>query len=261
MSTRRKPSFHVNNTNNTNSTSSTIHKKRTNYAHQNKIDYTDLIQRLSSDIQDNAIPSKAIPMKAYMKNQFEFIGLPCPERNKLYTNFRKNCYKPQCDQELVEWVGILWAQPYREYKGIAMTELALSRKLISPYVIEDIEKLLVLDSWWDTIDFLASNIFGGYYLGRPNELKLKIDEWSKSNNMWLNRTAILVQLKYKTATDLSLLHSAIVPHLKSSEFFHQKAIGWALRELAKTNPQWVRDYVSANPLKPLSVREALKHIK
>lgn len=107
---------------------------------------------------------------------------------------------------------------------------------------------------------LASKFLGNYYRNHPTLLEIKIREWSSSDNMWLNRTAILVQLKYKESTRLDLLEHAILPHIDSTEFFIQKAIGWALRELAKTNKIWVMQFVESHTLKPLSRREALKHM-
>ena len=82
--------------------------------------------------------------------------------------------------------------------------------------------------------------------------------FSKNENMWLNRAAIICQLSYRERTNTDLLEMAIVPHLESKEFFHQKAIGWALRQYGKTNPQWVKDFVASHTLKPLSRREALR---
>ena len=110
------------------------------------------------------------------------------------------------------------------------------------------------------VDMLASNILGHYYAQQPPDvLRLRAEEWIASPDMWLNRTAILVQLKYKDRTSTELLTAAILPHIHSSEFFHQKAIGWALREYAKTDKEWVCGFVAAKPLMPLSKREALKH--
>lgn len=204
-------------------------------------------------------PTKAIAMKSYMRNQFEFLGIPAPQRQQIHSQFRL-IYQPSSESELNDWVQILWAQPFREYHHFAMSELEANRNFISISCAEIVCSLIQINSWWDTVDFLASNILGKYYLKYPVELDRVIISWSHSSNIWLNRTAILVQLKFKEKTRFDLLESTITSHLDSEEFFIQKAIGWILREVAKTNPTWVRSFVSTHSLKPLSKREAMKYM-
>ena len=195
-----------------------------------------------------------------MKNKFEFLGIRSPVCKDLYRNFCK-LYQPKNELELIEWTILLWSKPYREYKYIAMLELQKSKKMISAISIPVIEGFITSESWWDTVDMLSSNILGNYYLSNTDLLSDAIGKWSCNSNMWLNRTAILVQLKYKQNTSTELLERAIHNHQMSIDFFHQKAIGWALREYSKTNKIWVKEYVKANRanMKPLSIREALKY--
>jgi 3-methyladenine DNA glycosylase AlkD len=126
--------------------------------------------------------------------------------------------------------------------------------------IQLIEKLITTNSWWDTVDTIAKNILGEYLLEYPLETENVIERFSNSDNMWLNRSAILFQLGYKQKTNFELLQSECEKHKNSNEFFIQKAIGWALREYTKTNPEMVRNYVANTNLKKLSQKEALKHI-
>ena len=113
-------------------------------------------------------------------------------------------------------------------------------------------------SWWDTVDFIASNLVGTYLKRFPGQTETLTTQWMKSENIWLQRTCLLFQLKYKSETNTELLHQFINQLSASNEFFIRKAIGWILREYSKTNPDFVVDYVEKYPLSGLSQREALK---
>jgi 3-methyladenine DNA glycosylase AlkD len=125
------------------------------------------------------------------------------------------------------------------------------------------EELIVTGAWWDFVDVIASARLGPLLRQYPGRMRTKILQWSRGRNLWKRRSAILCQLTFKSETDLDLLYSAIEPSLGSKEFFLQKAIGWALRQYAWTDPREIRRYVRANAdrLSALSKREALKNIK
>ncbi|HMP98599.1 MAG TPA: DNA alkylation repair protein, partial [Cyclobacteriaceae bacterium] len=116
-------------------------------------------------------------------------------------------------------------------------------------------------SWWDTVDLIAAKMAGNYFRIYPEQKNKYIKKWRNSKNIWLIRSAILFQLKYKTETDFNLLSDIILQHQDSNEFFIQKAIGWVLREYAYTDAAKVKKLVQTHKLKPLSMREALKHLK
>ena len=123
------------------------------------------------------------------------------------------------------------------------------------------EELIVTGAWWDYVDVLASHCLGELLRRHPREMKRKMKEWSRSDNIWKRRSAILCQLQFKQETDLALLYGCIAPSLDSREFFLRKAIGWALRQYAWTDPAEIRRYVREHEarLSPLSRREALKN--
>lgn len=123
-----------------------------------------------------------------------------------------------------------------------------------------IEKLIREKSWWDSVDSIAPTIVGSIVKNNRAKGEEIIKQWSSSENMWLNRAAILHQLKYKEDTNEDLLKEIILRHNQSPEFFIQKSIGWLLREYAKTNPEFVKGFVLTHDLKPLSKREALKNL-
>jgi 3-methyladenine DNA glycosylase AlkD len=125
-----------------------------------------------------------------------------------------------------------------------------------------LEEMIVTGAWWDYVDTLASRNLGSILRAEPRRMKPLMRRWARDANLWKRRSAILCQLGFKGTTDLVLLYDCIEPNLSGRDFFIRKAIGWALRQLAWTDPKEVRRYVKANRdrLSPLSVREALKNV-
>ena len=123
-----------------------------------------------------------------------------------------------------------------------------------------IEHLIVNNSWWDSVDFISKNVLGKYLQLFPEQIQNTVERFSKSNNLWLNRSSILYQLGYKKNTNAAILFNQCERFKESDEFFIQKAIGWALREYGKTNPKAVLGFVKSTKLKPLSHREAIRNL-
>jgi len=113
--------------------------------------------------------------------------------------------------------------------------------------------------WWDSVDVIAPKILGAWFKLYPEQIKPAIAQWLKSDNIWLQRSCLLFQLKYKEKTDTQFLTSVIDQLKDSNEFFIKKAIGWVLREYAKTDSEFVKEFVNSRQLSSLSRREALKH--
>ncbi|WP_409343172.1 DNA alkylation repair protein [Paenibacillus sp. MBLB4367] len=211
------------------------------------------VMRMNADVQ------AAGPMQAYMKHQFRFLGIPSPKRKELIRGYAAECGWPEGD-ELCDAVIALWELPEREYHYLALDLLAKKAKKLRKQDIGLLETLVTDKSWWDTVDAIASILVGSLFEAYPELIVPYIDKWLSSGNMWLQRTAILFQLKYKKKTDVPLLFRCIETGFGSREFFIQKAIGWALREYAKTDPAAVIAFAEAQPLAALSRREALKGI-
>ena len=133
------------------------------------------------------------------------------------------------------------------------------KKLFTVEDLDRIEGLITNKSWWDSMDSI-SPIVGYICLKYPNIKEEVIDSWIFSDNIWLKRVSILFQLKYKEKTDREFLAKAIVNNSNTSEFFVNKAIGWALREYSKTDKNWVRDFIKNNELSQLSIKEGSKYI-
>ena len=215
------------------------------------------IRKLRDYLEPSSNPSDAIPMKKYMKNRFEYLGIRSPLRNALLSEFIKENGLPD-KHTISAVVRSLWELPEREYQYCAMTIAGKVVKRLTVDFLTTIEYMISTKSWWDTVDFIAANLAGPYFKSFPEQLLPTTEKWSQSDNMWFNRSAIIFQLRYKTQTDTDLLTAYILPHIKSKEFFIQKAIGWALREYSKTDASWVKTFISNHELKPLSRKEAFK---
>ena len=200
----------------------------------------------------------AIPMENYMKNNFTYFGIKTEKRRTIFkSNYEQN--KPEVESNFRTIAWKLYQMKEREFHQTAIDLLVKEFK--KKYVLEDIrliEKLIITNSWWDSVDTIAKYILGGYLLQFPSETLKVIERFSNSENMWLNRSAILFQLSYKEKTDFEILKSECEKHKDSNEFFIQKAIGWALRDYSRFNPKGVEVYVNSTNLKPLSEREALR---
>lgn len=211
---------------------------------------------------------------AYLRHQFEFIGLKTPERRLLAKDFLK---EKKADRQ-IDWelVFEFWNLPEREFQYLALDYLHQMKKWVIFDDMEKIKKLTVSKSWWDTVDALDELVGHLLLTGRKQatendstayeQVKTLVKEWAQAENFWIRRIAIDCQLSFKNQTDLELLSYNIEKNLLGSsfadEFFITKAIGWALRDLAKTNSAWVIKFIEEheNKMAKLSIREASKHL-
>ena len=219
----------------------------------------DLIERLARTYRAAADPARAAPMVAYMRNQFAFLGLSRPVRSKLdRTVFSGHQLTPAEALDLAEWC---WEQDQREFQYAACDALRKVARKLPAAALLDIRQLIQHRSWWDTVDTLAANVVGPMVLAHP-ELSDAMDEWIDDPDLWVARTAILHQLSYKERTDVDRLVAHCLRRADHPDFFIRKAIGWALRQYARTDPDEVRRVLAEHggKLSPLSMREASKHL-
>ena len=218
------------------------------------------IEQLTKLLQEESDKENAAYMKDYMRGQFEYFGVKTSPRREILKKVIAE-KKEELTQNTREITIALYKLPQREFHMCA-TEI-FEKHLRKRYTLEDIdiiEQLIIQNSWWDTVDFIAKQILGNYLIVHKAEIPKVISKFSSSKNMWLNRSAILFQLGYKNNTEEGLLFEQCTIHKDSNEFFIQKAIGWALREYGKTNPKSVLNFVNLTRLKPLSHREAIRNI-
>jgi 3-methyladenine DNA glycosylase AlkD len=216
------------------------------------------IEQLTALFEEHRNDDNAGPMRKYMKDHFPFLGIKSPLRKELEKQFFKETgiLKEEFNKDFV--VG-LWEKDEREYQYTAITYTGKFIKKLPKDAIQFLERLITTKSWWDSVDSIAP-LVGELARKYPELVEKTINHWSVDENYWLRRVAILFQLKYKQQTNETLLYDYMVKNADSKEFFLQKAIGWALREYSKTNPESVKAFIEGNQLAPLSIREGSKYL-
>ncbi|MBX8937522.1 DNA alkylation repair protein [Enterococcus gilvus] len=203
-------------------------------------------------------PELAEPMARYMKNLFPFCGVKKPQRALLERPFLKESLTLPLP-ELIQEIFRNYHKDEREYQYYAID---LAQKNIQRFSLADLAELLPLlaeKSWWDSIDAWRK-VFATWVLAHPTELKQVYAFFYQHENFWYRRIAINLQLLFKEQTDPALLAQAILADVTTEEFFIQKAIGWALRDYSKVNPDWVKNFMQQHSLSKLALREGSKYI-
>lgn len=217
------------------------------------------IQTLHLAFQEKANPEIAAGQKAYMRNQFEYFGIKSPEQKIVRREFIMKYGLPEIT-ELETLIKESWLQPEREFQYFAMLLTDKFIKRTDENFIAVLEFMITTKAWWDTVDYIAAVLIGKHFKRFPEQIPAYTEKWMASGDFWLQRTALLFQLKYKQETDLGLLFNLIERLAHEDKFFIRKAIGWVLREYSKTDPEAVIRFVESHELKPLSRKEALKVI-
>jgi 3-methyladenine DNA glycosylase AlkD len=218
------------------------------------------VASLKTLFEKNADPILAAPMKKYMRDQFDYLGIKSPQFKTLMKGFiTAHGLPPIKDLDVI--LQDLWSLPQREFQYAGTSFLSRSEKELPAKFIKTIEYLLVTKSWWDTVDSIAGGTVGVHFRKFPEIREKYLAKWRASDNFWLRRTTILFQLNYKKETDFDLLCEIIRENLDSREFFINKAIGWSLRQYARVDPKAVTKFVKSTSLNPLSRREAMKHLE
>lgn len=215
---------------------------------------------LRKALTDAAVPADAAPMAAYMNDRFRFLGVKTPARRRASTPLI-TASKQESIDAVVAQAYELRAQPEREFHYVAGDLLRANQQRLRADHITDLEHFVTADAWWDTVDALASPTVGTMIRTHP-ELVSTLDEWIDDDDFWLARVAIIHQLRFGADTDADRLFRYAVRRAGDPEFFIRKAIGWALREYAKSDPDAIRSFVGdhRDVLAPLTVREATKHL-
>jgi 3-methyladenine DNA glycosylase AlkD len=216
------------------------------------------IEPLAKLLKQHENAESAVAMKSYMKNRFEFFGIKSQHRNELFKQFFTTEGLPKF-ADLEEIILELFNQPQRELHYFAIELAGKFKKCWTRETLGLFEKMITMQSWWDSADYIKSVCLKPYFLRFTEETYEITQRWIDSENIWLQRLSVIFQLGFKDKTDVDLLFHNILQLTDSKEFFVQKAIGWALRDYARIEPDLVKKFVAENNLKPLSVREALKY--
>jgi len=220
--------------------------------------------RVLAELRAVADPSRAPAMQAYMKSSMPRLGVSAPDFYKACRRVFAGVTFPSAAAWQRE-VRTMWRRArYREewYAAVELTGVRAALPFQTPDVLPLYEEIIVAGAWWDIVDGVAKHRLGLLLRRHPRPMRRAMLAWSRDDDMWKRRASILCQLAFKADTDLELLYACIEPSLPSKEFFLRKAIGWALRQYAWTDPREVQRYVRAHDaeLSGLSKREALKNI-
>ena len=204
---------------------------------------------LINDLEENRNELLAESMSKYMQDKFRFLGVRGASRTEIYKKYFPEARKSkEIDWEFIE---NCWNKEEREFQYVVVYYLKAMQKFLKREDISRLKYLIVTKSWWDTVDLLAKVV--GSLVIRIEGYDQIMLEWSKDSNMWLKRVAILYQLSLKEKVDEIILDKILVNNLGDSEFFINKAIGWALRDYSKYNPEWVKEFIRKNKDRPASI--------
>jgi 3-methyladenine DNA glycosylase AlkD len=221
----------------------------------------DEIILLKKQFEQYSNPERAQIMSAYMKGLFPFYGIMAGPRKQIVKEWIATHGLKKDVQKSKVIIHLLFAEVNRElhYAAIDLL-LSFPKRSIEKEDLSLIKFLIVNHCWWDTVDLIASNYLGEYLKLFPEEKHKVIDAWRHSDHLWLKRSCLIFQLKYRTSTDRDLLQALIHQMKGEKEFFIQKAIGWSLREYSKTDHHWVQKIIDLEGLTGLAKREASKYI-
>lgn len=223
----------------------------------------EIIKQCRLSLSPLADPIRAQGMRAYMKNRFEFLGIPAPDRRKACGGIIRQLKTADAD-ELLQIATGLWSCDEREYQYLAVDILTKHYRHLSP---EDIPALLALvqkKSWWDTVDGLAGVVgdLMRQHLTESRNVQVSMDKALEHPNFWVRRIALLHQLGWREQTDLNRLFNYALALADEKEFFIRKAIGWALRDYAWHDPAAIQGFLQENQgrFSGLTQREAAKNL-
>lgn len=218
------------------------------------------VSTLRADLSASANADDAVHMAAYMRDRFPFLGVKTPARRSISRPLVRASTSAD-SQQLVELVDLLRVQQEREFHYVASDVLRANGTRLTPTTIDRVSRWVRTDAWWDTVDAIASPTVGVMVQHHP-ELLAVMDRWVEGDEMWLARTAIIHQLRFGAGTDVDRLFGYALARADDDEFFIRKAIGWALRQYARTDPTAVRQFVDEHVerFSGLTIREATKHL-
>lgn len=220
------------------------------------------VAAIEAALRPLADPVKALEMRAYLKDQFGFLGLAAPVRRLAVKAL--GLTRMHHADELLDTARLLWALPEREFRYTAVDLLRQQSKCLRPWHLPQIQALMQQDAWWETVDSLSAVVGDVLHAARgsADDPQTLMDAWVQDADYWLRRCAMIHQLGWREDTDLARLHAYALRLAPEKEFFIRKAIGWAFRDLARWDPDGVRSFLNGHraQFSGLTLREALKHL-
>jgi 3-methyladenine DNA glycosylase AlkD len=221
-----------------------------------------LVETVRADLRAAADPVRAPQMQAYMKSTMPYLGVRLPDVRRI-VGVAAKARPPANTGALAGTAAALWHEAaYREerYAATALLGVPAARRLRTTELLPLYHEMITTGAWWDHVDEVAHRI-GELLVAHPAQMRPTLSAWARDPDRWLRRTSVICQVGLRGATDAELLSDAIIANLSDRDFFLRKAIGWALRDYARSEPDWVRAFVATHELSPLSRREALKHLE
>ena len=219
-----------------------------------------IIEDIETAFEKNSNQLFGEKYSAYMRNKFPFYGLNAQKRKEIQKEFFIQLNKIPIANRW-DFVFECWEKEERDWQYFAIDWMnSWNKKTYTKEDIFQLEKLIIQKSWWDSVDAIASNILGKWIKVFPKEFEVVLNEWRADDNFWLHRSSLIYQLKYKNEVDTKLLQDLIHQYKSNNEFFIQKAIGWSLRQLSKSNPERVKEILNQEEIKGLALREASKYL-
>jgi 3-methyladenine DNA glycosylase AlkD len=227
-----------------------------------------MARRLIDDVRDalarEADPAKAPAMQAYMRSELPFLGVQTAGRERVFRDvFGRHVlvgFGEWHDSVLSLWHGARYRE--ERYAALALAEDRRYRELRTIDALPLYEELVMTGAWWDYVDRIAPRLLRELLEREPRPAKRAMRAWSRSNDLWKRRSAIICQVGLRERTDARLLYACVAPSLDRKEVWLRRAIGWGLREYAKARPDEVACYLELHGarLSPLSFREVVRGI-
>jgi 3-methyladenine DNA glycosylase AlkD len=210
-------------------------------------------------LKPRADAERAVGARAYMRGQFNYLGISTPERRAAVAGLLRG-FKPTTGEGLRETAEGLWAIREREYQYVAADLLARYQSVLTFADLPWLLDLAQQKSWWDTVDCIVKVV--GKIVRRSGAKGVRaMDRAVKHKDCWVRRIAMLHQLGWRGATDTERLFRYAEQLAFEKEFFIRKAIGWALRDYAWHDVRAVEKFLKSTsaPFSGLTVREARKN--
>ena len=227
--------------------------------------HLDLVSAVRATLEQQGDPVRAAGQQRYMKSAMPYFGLTSPQlKAALGPLLRDPAFVMESRGQWVATIGALWQEAtHRElwYAAIALARHRTYRGWVDSEAMPLWERLIRAGAWWDVVDDIATHLVRDTVLASPSVEGLRMREWAAADSLWVRRAAIICQVGAGARLDRELLADVIEPNIDDPDFFSRKAIGWALRDHARHDPDWVLAFVAAHPhLSGLTRREALKHL-